>query len=66
MTIERRFRKRYESGDTPWDAGQPDFNLIETVIKSPILRFFHFNPVILGETVQIPQGLEVSDGETAY
>jgi len=36
MTIEKRFRKRYESGNTPWDAGQPDFNLIETVIKNPI------------------------------
>jgi len=38
MTIEKRFRKRYESGNTPWDAGQPDFNLIETVIKNPVLR----------------------------
>jgi SAM-dependent methyltransferase len=37
MTIEKRFRKRYESGNTPWDAGQPDFNLIETVNKNPIL-----------------------------
>ena len=37
MTMEKRFRKRYESGNTPWDAGQPDFNLIETVTKNPIL-----------------------------
>jgi SAM-dependent methyltransferase len=37
MTIKKRFRKRYESGNTPWDTGQPDFNLIETVIKNPIL-----------------------------
>jgi len=30
MTVEKRFKERYKSGDTPWDAGQPDFNLIET------------------------------------
>ena len=36
MTIEKRYRERYKSGDTPWDAGQPDFNLIETVTKNPI------------------------------
>jgi len=37
MTIEERYRDRYKSGDTPWDAGQPDFNLIETVIENNIL-----------------------------
>ena len=31
MTAEDRFKKRYESGDTPWDIGKPDFNLIQTV-----------------------------------
>jgi methyl halide transferase len=31
MTAEERFQKRYETGDTPWDIGKPDFNLIETV-----------------------------------
>jgi SAM-dependent methyltransferase len=31
MAIEERFKKRYESGDTPWDIGKPDFNLIQTV-----------------------------------
>ncbi len=31
MTAEERFEKRYESGDTPWDIGKPDFNLIQTV-----------------------------------
>ena len=36
MTIEERYRERYKSGDTPWDAGQPDFNLIEVVTKKPI------------------------------
>jgi len=25
MTIEKRYRKRYKSGNTPWDTGQPDF-----------------------------------------
>lgn len=31
MTIEKRYKKRYETGDTPWDIGKPDFNLIQTV-----------------------------------
>ncbi len=31
MGTEERFKKRYESGDTPWDIGKPDFNLIQTV-----------------------------------
>ena len=37
MTIEDRYRERYKSGDTPWDVGQPDFNLIEVVTENPIL-----------------------------
>jgi len=37
MTIEEGYRERYKSGDIPWDAGQPDFNLIEIVTKNPIL-----------------------------
>jgi len=36
MTVEDRYRKRYKSGDTPWDVGQPDFNLIEVVTQKPI------------------------------
>ena len=36
MTIEKRFREIYKSGDTPWDAGKPDFNLIETVTENNI------------------------------
>ena len=36
MTMEESFRERYRSGDTPWDIGQPDFNLIEVVTKRPI------------------------------
>ena len=31
MTAEECYKKRYESGDTPWDIGKPDFNLIQTV-----------------------------------
>jgi len=34
MTIETRYRDRYKSGDTPWDAGKPDFNLIDTVTEN--------------------------------
>ena len=37
MTIEKRYKNRYKSGDTPWDAGRPDFNLIETVTENNIL-----------------------------
>ena len=37
MTVEEQYRERYKSGDTPWDAGRPDFNLIEVVNKKPIL-----------------------------
>ena len=36
MATEERFKKRYESGDTPWDIGKPDFNLIQTVTTVPI------------------------------
>ena len=36
MTTEERFQKRYESGDTPWDIGKPDFNLIQTVTTMAI------------------------------
>jgi SAM-dependent methyltransferase len=36
MTAEERFKKRYESGDTPWDIGKPDTNLIQTVTTMSI------------------------------
>ena len=36
MTIEKRYKKRYETGDTPWDIGKPDFNLIQTVTTMAI------------------------------
>lgn len=36
MTIEKRYRKKYQSGNTPWDVGKPDFNLIQTVTETPI------------------------------
>ena len=36
MTVEDRYRERYESGDTPWDIGRPDFNLIEVVTRKPV------------------------------
>lgn len=31
--IEERYNKRYKAGDTPWDIGKPDFNLIQTIDK---------------------------------
>ncbi len=36
MTAGKGFKKRYETGDTPWDIGKPDFNLIHTVTSTPI------------------------------
>jgi methyl halide transferase len=36
MTMEDRFRERYKSGDTPWDIGKPDFNLLEVITGKPI------------------------------
>ncbi len=36
MTIEKRYKERYETLDTPWDIGKPDFNLIQTVTTMPI------------------------------
>jgi SAM-dependent methyltransferase len=37
MTAEEQYRERYKSGDIPWDAGRPDFNLIEVVTQKPVL-----------------------------
>lgn len=34
--IEERYKKRYKEGDTPWDIGKPDFNLIQTVTTMSI------------------------------
>jgi len=36
MTVETRYQERYEAGDTPWDIGQPDGNLIQTVTTTPV------------------------------
>jgi len=36
MTLEKRFKERYKAGDTPWDIGKPDLNLIQTVTATPI------------------------------
>ncbi|HAG12037.1 MAG TPA: class I SAM-dependent methyltransferase [Desulfotomaculum sp.] len=36
MTVEERYRESYKTGYTPWDVGQPDFNLIEVVTTKPI------------------------------
>ncbi len=36
MSVEEGYRVRYKSGSTPWDVGQPDFNLIEVVTQKPI------------------------------
>ncbi len=37
MTADKGFKKRYETGDTPWDIGKPDFNLIQIVTTMPIV-----------------------------
>ena len=31
MSDSERFEERYQSGNTPWDHGTVDFNLVETV-----------------------------------
>jgi len=36
MTVAKHYKERYESHDTPWDIGKPDFNLIQTVTTTPI------------------------------
>jgi len=36
MTVEDRYKQRYEARDTPWDIGKPDFNLIQAVAATPI------------------------------
>jgi SAM-dependent methyltransferase len=36
MVVEKHFKERYEAGDTPWDIGKPDFNLIQSVTTMPI------------------------------
>lgn len=36
MANGEQFKKMYKSGNTPWDAGQPDFNLIDVVREYPI------------------------------
>ncbi|MCP5046072.1 MAG: class I SAM-dependent methyltransferase [bacterium] len=38
MSTGERFKKRYEEGDTPWDLGQPDKNLMDMVTGWPIPR----------------------------
>ena len=37
MTIKERYKDRYRSGNTPWDIGQPDFNLIEVRSAAEII-----------------------------
>jgi len=36
MAEENRFKERYQAGDTPWDIGKPDSNLIQNVTTMPI------------------------------
>lgn len=36
MNNGARFSQRYQAGDTPWDFGQPDFNLIDVVTRTPV------------------------------
>jgi len=36
VTVEDRFKRSYETHNAPWDIGTPDFNLIETVKRTPI------------------------------
>jgi len=35
-TVEEGYQERYVARDTPWDIGQPDFNLVQVVTTRPI------------------------------
>ncbi len=36
MNRKERFQSRYETGDTPWEIGRPDFNLVNIVESLPL------------------------------
>jgi SAM-dependent methyltransferase len=36
MRDAEQFEKHYQAGDTPWDIGKPDLNLIQRVTSTPI------------------------------
>ncbi len=36
MSIEDNYQAKYQSGETPWDIGEADFNLVETVTQLPV------------------------------
>lgn len=36
MSVGDPYKERYREGDTPWDIGKPDFNLIQVVTTIPI------------------------------
>ncbi len=36
MSVADHCKSRYQTGDTPWDIGRPDHNLIEVVTATPI------------------------------
>ena len=38
MSTENRFEERYKTGDTPWDHGTPDVNLVDMVMQRPISK----------------------------
>lgn len=38
MSKSNRFKKRYKTGDVPWDINRPDLNLINTVKSIPIKK----------------------------
>ncbi|MCP4339392.1 MAG: class I SAM-dependent methyltransferase [Desulfobulbaceae bacterium] len=37
MSEQEFWQDRYQTGDTPWETGRPDFNLTCTVLNRPIL-----------------------------
>jgi len=36
MSVKEQYQEKYKAGNSPWDLGQPDFNLIEVVTQRPI------------------------------
>lgn len=36
MKVEKRYKEQYKTGNTPWDIGQPDFNLIKVISEETV------------------------------
>ncbi len=68
MTIQERFNERYQTGETPWDIGKPDFNLIEVISQTPVPvgRALEIGCGTGDNTIWLAQnGFQIIGGDTA-